>query len=286
MAEKLPPGHGADAHKDKMGKVMHEFKRGQLRSGTGKKGKKGKVVTDRAQAVAIGSSYAEKLMAMGYTEEAAMEVASFVVFNEPLGLAMASGMVQTAAGYIESEEAAKLTEQNSYEGDVDHTPGKQKPQKDRVAKQDDQDSIATFPTVPHSEGPMVRASKGRCPTGTRSVGGGFCKNPKAGKRQYFEIERGKSCPPGSKGAGKGRCRVDFSEFADGGVAAIDNTPCPEKKSPAEKQAEKAERGTQPTQPTSPQGNTSEPVKPLAGEDLEKRRVAKERAERCAKERGN
>ena len=264
MAEKLPPGHGVDAHKDKMGKVMHEFKRGQLRSGTGKKGKKGKVVTDRAQAVAIGSSYAEKLMAMGYTEEAALAVASF----------------------IESQKAAELTEQNSYEADIDHTPGKQKPQKDRVAKQDDQDSIATFPTVPHSEGPMVRARKGRCPTGTRSVGGGFCKNPKAGKRQYFEIEKGKSCPPGSKGAGKGRCRVDFSEFADGGVAAIDNTPCPEKKSPAEKQAEKAERGTQPTQPTSPQGNTSEPVKPLAGEDLEKRRVAKERAERCAKERGN
>lgn len=286
MSKKLPPDHGVDAHKDKMGKVMHEFKRGQLHSGTGKKGKKGKVVTKRDQAIAIGLSYAEKLMSMGYSEEAALEVASFMAFNEPLGLAMASGMVQTSAGYIESEEAAALTEQNSYEGDVDHKAGKQKPQKDRVAKQDDQGSIATFPTVPHSEGPMVKANKGKCPTGTRSVGGGFCKNPKAGNRQYFDIEKGKSCPPGSKGAGKGRCRVDFSEFADGGVEAINNTPCPEKKSPAEKQAEKAERGTQPTQPTPPQGDVSEPVKPLAGEDLEKRRAAKERAERCAKESGN
>ena len=42
MSKKLPPDHGVDAHKDKMGKVMHEFKRGQLHSGTGKKGKKGK----------------------------------------------------------------------------------------------------------------------------------------------------------------------------------------------------------------------------------------------------
>jgi hypothetical protein len=264
MADKLPPGHGVNAHKDKMGKVMHEFKRGQLHSGTGKKGKKGKVVTKRDQAIAIGLSYVEQLMAMGYSEEASIAVASF----------------------IESQKAAELTAQNSYEGDIDHRAGKQKPQKERVAKQEDQGSIATFPTVPHSEGPMVKASNGKCPTGTRSVGGGFCKNPKAGNRQYFEIEKGKSCPPGSKGAGKGRCRVDFSEFADGGIDAINNTPCPEKKSPAEKQAEKAERGTQPTQPNPPQGTVSEPTKPLAAEDLEKRRAAKERAERCAKERGN
>ena len=284
MAEKLPPGHGVDAHKDKMGKVMHEFKRGQLRSGTGKKGKKGKVVTNRAQAIAIGSSYTEKLMAMGYTEEAAMEVASFMVFNEPLGLAMASGMVQTAAGYIESEEAAKLTEQNSYEADVDHTPGKQKPQKDRVAKQDDQDSIATFPTVPHSEGPMVRASKGRCPTGTRSVGGGFCKNPKAGKRQYFEIEKGKSCPPGSKGAGKGRCRVDFSEFTEANVGSTD---CPPPKSEAEKAAEKAQAGTQPTKPeTADAGNQTETPKVQSVEEAAEAEARKQKREECKKLRGN
>ena len=53
MSKKLGPDHGVDAHKDKMGKVMHEFKRGQLHSGTGKKGKKGKVVTKRDQAIAI-----------------------------------------------------------------------------------------------------------------------------------------------------------------------------------------------------------------------------------------
>ena len=80
--------------------------------------------------------------------------------------------------------------------------------------------------------------------------------------------------------------MDFSEFADMGKEAIQNTPCPPKKTPAEKQAEKAQQGTQPTNPTPPQGNTAEPVKPLAAEDLEKRRLAKERAERCAKQGGN
>lgn len=288
MADKLPPGHGVDAHKDKMGKVLHEFKRGQLRSGTGKKGRKGKVVTNRAQAIAIGSSYVEKLMAMGYSEEAALQFAEFA-YNQPLGLAIASGMVQTA-GFIESERQAEVAAEGPL-SDIDSRPGKQKGDSGRQ-KQSPQGSVADFPTLPnqtdnpYSEGPMVKAKKGRCPTGTRSVGGGFCKNPKAGGRQYFDIEKGKSCPPGSKGAGRGRCRIDFSEFADGGVAAINETPCPEKKSPAEKQAEKGERGTQPTAPTPPEGNTSEPVKPLAGEDLEKRRVAKERAERCAKQAGN
>ena len=263
MADKLPPEHGVDAHKDKMGKVMHEFKRGQLHSGTGKKGKKGKVVKSREQAIAIGLSYVEKLMGLGYSEAAALAVTDF----------------------IESQKAADEVEQNSLEGDIDARPGKQKGTQGKQ-KQDQQDSIATFPTVPHSEGPMVKARKGKCPTGTRSVGGGFCKNPKAGKRQYFDKEEGRGCPPGSKPAGKGRCQVNFAEFADGDVEAVNNTPCPEKKSPAEKQAEKAQRGTQPTTPAPQEKKPTEPVKPLAGENLEKRRVAKERAERCAKQAGN
>ena len=43
---------------DKVHKVMGEFKRGTLHSGTGKKGKKGKKVTKRDQAVAIAMSEA------------------------------------------------------------------------------------------------------------------------------------------------------------------------------------------------------------------------------------
>jgi hypothetical protein len=288
MSKELPPDHGVNAHKDKMGKVMHEFKRGQLHSGTGKKGKKGKVVKSRAQAVAIGLSYVEKLMAMGYSEEAALTFAEFA-YNETLALGIAGGMMQTAA-FVDSQQAADAANEG-HTSDIDSTPGKQKGNSGRQ-KQSQQGSVAEFPTLPketdspYSEGPMVKARKGKCPTGTRAVGGGFCKNPKPGKRQYFDKVDGKGCPPGSKPAGKGRCSADFAEFADGGVEAIKNTPCPEKKSPAEKQAEKAERGTKPTAQTPPEAKTTEPVKPLTGEDLEKRRAAKERAERCAKQAGN
>lgn len=53
MREKaLKPGHRADAHPTKMGKVMHEFKRKELHSGS----KKGPLVKSRQQAVAIGYS--------------------------------------------------------------------------------------------------------------------------------------------------------------------------------------------------------------------------------------
>jgi hypothetical protein len=267
MSDKLPPGHGVDAHKDKVGKVMHEFKRGQLRSGTSKKGKKGPVVKSRAQAIAIGLNYSqfEQLQALGYSEESAWAFA---------------------------EMAAKFANEGPL-SDIDSKPGKQ-PGNSGKRKENPQEMATTFPTLPKTmgggekfaEGPMIKAKKGSCPTGTKSVGAGFCRNTKPGKRQYFEIEKGKSCPPGSKSAGSGRCRVNFAEFADGGVEALNNTPCPEKKSPAEKQAEKAQRGTQPTTPTPTEKKTAEPVKPLAGEDLEKRRAAKERAERCAKQAGN
>jgi hypothetical protein len=42
----------------KVGKVMHEYKKGKLHSGRGKAGKKGKVVKNRKQAVAIALSEA------------------------------------------------------------------------------------------------------------------------------------------------------------------------------------------------------------------------------------
>lgn len=43
---------------DKAGAVMRKFKRGTLHSGTGRKGKKGPVVTSREQAQAIAVSEA------------------------------------------------------------------------------------------------------------------------------------------------------------------------------------------------------------------------------------
>lgn len=261
MSDKLPPGHSADAHKDKMGKVMHEFKRGQLHSGTGKKGKKGKVVKSRQQAIAIGiseSKHAEQLMAMGYSEEAALAVASF----------------------IESQKAAEEVEQHSLEADVDSTPGKQKGTQGKP-KQDTQGSIATFPTVPHSEGAMVKAKNRSCPPGTKAVGGGFCKNPKAGKREYFEIEKGKSCPPGSKTAGKGRCRVDFAE------TGTQSTACPEPKSDAEKQVEKAQKGTQPTQAQTPDaGQQQQTPKVQSVEQAAEAERKRQQREECKKMRGN
>lgn len=53
MREKaLKPGHRAEAHPTKMGKVMHEFKHKELHSGS----KKGPIVKSRQQAVAIGYS--------------------------------------------------------------------------------------------------------------------------------------------------------------------------------------------------------------------------------------
>lgn len=53
MREKaLKPGHKADAHPTKVGKVMHEYKRKELHSGS----KKGPIVKSRKQAIAIGYS--------------------------------------------------------------------------------------------------------------------------------------------------------------------------------------------------------------------------------------
>lgn len=48
--------HSIKSHKDKMGKVMHEWKEGELHSGS----KKGPVVKDRKQAIAIGLSEMRK----------------------------------------------------------------------------------------------------------------------------------------------------------------------------------------------------------------------------------
>lgn len=261
----MPVSKGPDC----VGDEMELFHKGQLRSG-----KSRKPVTSEKQAKAIAlsvcgkSKYAEMIESLGFSEEAALAYAELYDF-----ISAKDAEADAADGPL---------------GDIDSTPGKQKGNSGRQ-KQAPQGEVSTFPTLPnqtdnpYSEGPMVRSRKGSCPTGTRAVGGGWCRNPKPGKRQYFEIEKGKSCPPGSRTAGKGRCRVDFSEFADGGKEAIKDTPCPPKKTSAEKQEAKAQSGTQPTTPTTPKPASSEPVKPLTGEDLEKRRLAKERSERCAKQ---
>ena len=66
---------------------MHRFKTGELHSGQGSKGKKGPVVTDKKQALAIAlracgkSKYSEKLQAMGFSEETAIK-ATEILFKE------------------------------------------------------------------------------------------------------------------------------------------------------------------------------------------------------------
>ena len=52
----LKQKHGAEDHPTKVGRVIHEFKRGQLHSGS----KKGPLVTSRQQAIAIGLSEQRK----------------------------------------------------------------------------------------------------------------------------------------------------------------------------------------------------------------------------------
>ena len=273
MADKLPPGHSVDAHKDKMGKVMHEWKHGTLHSGTGKEGKKGPKVKSREQAIAIGiseSKHAERLMAMGYSEEAASAIADF----------------------IESQKAADEVEQNSATGDIDARPGKQKPLS--KPKQEPQGSAATFPTLPksmdqaHAEGPFIAANKRQCPRGTLPVGAGFCKNPKPGKRQYFEVQPRKHCPPNSRPAGRGMCMADYAEggynadmppgAADNAINAIQNTPCKKKKDSTAPKAQVAK----PTGPTAP----TQPNQPVSPERQRIKDAAKKRAQNCAKQQGN
>ena len=259
MSDKLPPNHSAKAHKDKVGQVMHEFKRGQLHSGTGKKGKKGPTVKSRAQAIAIG---------LGYTEDAALAYAEILDF-------------------ISAKEASDAANRGET-SDIDATPGRQKPS--NKTKQDEQGMAATFPTLPkqapgnndYDEGPFIKKNKkSGCPPGTRAVGGGMCKNPKPGGRQYFEVEKGKGCPPGSKTAGKGRCRVDFAEA---GPAPVSGAPAVQQANskPCKKKEKTEVKPTTPTQPTQP----TQPEPPATAEKQAVTEAKKQRTEQCQKQVGN
>lgn len=267
--------------KDCVGEEMHRWKHTGLHSGTGKKGKKGKLVdypSGQKQAVAIAlnvcgkSNHSEAIQSLGFSEEAAEMFAEMYDF-------------------ISSKDAAAFANEGPL-GDSDSTPGKQKGKSGR-RKQDPQESQATFPTLPkqapgsenYSDGPMMRARKGKCPPGTRAVGGGFCRNPRPGRSQYFEIEKGKSCPPGSRGAGKGRCRVDFSEFMESNVGS---TACPPKKTEAEKQAAKAAKGTTPTKPQTADAGAAQTPAPTVKnvQSAAQQEAKKQQRQACKKQQGN
>lgn len=266
----MPVSKGPDC----VGEEMRRFKSGDMHSG-----ENGPTVKNKKQAIAIAlsscgkSKYSEMLQGLGFNEHAANTYAEMYDF-------------------ISAKDAAEISNEGEL-GDIDSTPGKQKPL--QVTKQDQQGMAATFPTLPKQapgktefdEGPMVKARKGRCPTGTSAVGGGFCRNSKPGKRQYFEVEKGKGCPPGSKTAGKGRCRVDFAErlpqnqmpqiSVDSARKAIESNPCPPKEPKAA-----VSKPTQPTQPTGP----TQPNQPVTPERQMLKDTAKKKAEQCSKQRGN
>lgn len=194
----------AKSAKDKcVSDEMHQWKHEGLHSGTGVKGKKGpevpKTKAGQKQAVAIALSvcskktadHSERLQALGFSEEAAALYAETMAF-------------------IESKRAAEEVDEGPL-SDIDSRPGKQKPQ--TRTKQDQQGSVATFPTLPkegYAEGKFIKAKNKKCPPGTKSVGGGFCKNPKAGSREYFDAGKN-GCPPGSRAVGNRQCRADYAE---------------------------------------------------------------------------
>jgi hypothetical protein len=269
----MPVSKGPDC----VGDEMALFHKGQLHSGKSKKPVKSE---KQAKAIALSvcgkSKYAEMIESLGFSEEAAAAYAE--VYD-----------------YISAKDAENDAAEGPL-GDIDSTPGKQKGDSGR-RKQAPQGEVSSFPTLPnqtdnpYAEGPMVRARNRSCPVGTRAVGNGWCKNTKPGKRQYFEIEKGKGCPPGSRPAGKGRCRVDFSEFIEVTAASTStgssggsSTACPEPKSDAQKQADK---GTQPNKPKGADaGNQTETPKVKSVEQSAEAEAKKQQREACKKNRGN
>ena len=185
-------------------------------------------------------------------------------------------------GFVESQQTAKLADEGPL-SDIDSKPGKQLGSSGKK-KDSPQEMATTFPTLPkqapgnndYSDGAIVKARKGSCPTGTRAIGAGYCKNSKPGKRQYFEVEKGKSCPPGSRSAGSGRCRVDFAE-----AAAPDLTgQCDQKK----KKEQRAEPRTGPEQAADRQRASEmrgkDPIP--SGERQEAAKKAAETRKKCQK----
>lgn len=126
----LPKGHKMSDHKDVVGQVMHRWKHKDpmpLHSGRGKKGKPGKVVKSRDQAIAIALSIAgesrdhtESLTSLGFSSEAALKA------NELLKDSQESAFLTGKRKTLLQREN-KTTEAKGLAGyDIDSRPGSQK----------------------------------------------------------------------------------------------------------------------------------------------------------------
>jgi hypothetical protein len=139
---------------------MSRWKSGKLHSGTGKKGVDGPIVKSQKQAVAIAlsvcgkSDHAERLMNLGFSEEAAFQAAELLFKMPDWNNQFKTG---ETLSQIPREEITTIAP--SLPGmDVDNRPGKQKGSQ---GKQKRQSSQAIFPiTIPKGnpqQGPRSRS---------------------------------------------------------------------------------------------------------------------------------
>ncbi|ATW62837.1 hypothetical protein SCBWM1_gp153 [Synechococcus phage S-CBWM1] len=155
---KLPKDHGIDAHKDAMGRCMHRFTHHDprpLHSGRGKKGKGGKVVTDRQQAIAVCLSIQGK-GGDGYSESALAEVSELL-----------------------SEHGEPYIPRGDKKSCPRGTTGKGKWCKVRF---------------PDREFYIQVGDGESCPSGTRGSGGDWCVG-KYSEARYENYAEGGTCPP-------------------------------------------------------------------------------------------
>ena len=175
---KMPVNPGS---KKCVGEEMHRFKAGELHSGTGKKGKKGPIVQDRKQAIAIAlsackkSNYEESLQSIGFSQKASQAVARMISDADW------DKQFETGSTGMKTQKEDKTTKAVGLQDmDIDNRPGKQ-PGNQGKSKADPGELLgpAALPKGNPQSGPRSLQLKGM-----RSF-----QEPAAG------LTTGKVCPP-------------------------------------------------------------------------------------------